>query len=117
MSDVLLKSSGPVARRRPPILCFTSMNQTMPNPEPSDVGIEFGPYRLFPQLKLMLHGGEKVKLTERAFDVLWVLVEANGECVTKDALLARIWGDEVVEENNLQAHISTIRRVLGADRA
>ena len=116
MSDVLLKSSGPVARRRPPFLCFTSMNQTMPNPEPSDVGIEFGPYRLFPQLKLMLHGGEKVKLTERAFDVLWVLVEANGECVTKDALLARIWGDEVVEENNLQAHISTIRRVLGADR-
>jgi predicted ATPase/DNA-binding winged helix-turn-helix (wHTH) protein len=92
------------------------MDQYTPNREPSDAGIEFGPYRLFPRLKLMLHGGEKIKLTERAFDVLWALVEANGECVTKDTLLARIWGDEVVEENNLQAHISTIRRVLGADR-
>ena len=92
------------------------MDQATLNPEPSDVGIEFGPYRLFPRLKLMLHGGEKIKLTERAFDVLWALVEANGECVTKDTLLARIWGDEVVEENNLQAHISTIRRTLGADR-
>jgi predicted ATPase/DNA-binding winged helix-turn-helix (wHTH) protein len=63
-----------------------------------------------------LRGGQKVKLTERAFDILWALVDANGECVTKDTLLARIWGDEVVEENNLQAHISANRRALGADR-
>jgi DNA-binding winged helix-turn-helix (wHTH) protein len=82
----------------------------MSNPEPSDAGTEFGPYCLFPRLKLMPHGGEKVKLTERAFDILWALVEATGECVTKDALIARIWGDEVVEENNLQIHISAIRR-------
>ena len=45
------------------------MDQAPLNPEPSDAGIEFGPYRLFPRLKLMLHGGEKIKLTERAFDV------------------------------------------------
>ncbi len=114
---VLLESPNIVERRLLLISgCFTSMDQATPNAEPSDVGIEFGAYRLFPRLKLMLHGGEKVKLTERAFDILWALVEANGECVTKDALLARIWGDEVVEENNLQAHIAAIRRALGADR-
>jgi DNA-binding response OmpR family regulator len=79
MSDVLLESSSPVARRRPLILCFPSMDQVPPNPEPSDVGIKFGPYRLFPRLKLMLHGGQKVKSTERGFDLLWALVEANGE--------------------------------------
>jgi predicted ATPase/DNA-binding winged helix-turn-helix (wHTH) protein len=92
------------------------MDPVTPKPERSDVGIEFGPYRLFPRLKLLLHDAKKVQLTERAFDILWVLVEANGECVTKDALLTRIWGDEVVEENNLQAHISAIRRALGTNR-
>lgn len=92
------------------------MEHTKSNSEQSDIGVALGPYRLFPRLKLMLCDGEKIKLTERTFDVLWVLVQANGKCVTKDTLLTRVWGDEVVEENNLQAHISTIRRALGRNR-
>lgn len=92
------------------------MTQPTPSVAFSDRGIEFGPYRLFPQLRLLLCDAEQVKLTARAFDILWTLVAANGVCVTKDSLLTRVWGDEAVEENNLQAHISAIRRALGVNR-
>jgi predicted ATPase/DNA-binding winged helix-turn-helix (wHTH) protein len=55
-------------------------------------------------------------LGERAFDVLAVLAKAAGEVVSKDDLMALVWRSSIVEENALQAHISAIRRALGADR-
>ena len=41
-----------------------------------DEAVLFGNYRIFPELKLLLKNGNKVDLTARAFDVLWVLVKA-----------------------------------------
>src|ERR1700739_1558216 len=82
-----------------------------------DEGGVFGNYRIFPELKLLLKNGTKVDLTARAFDVLWVLVKARGEVVTKDELIEQVWAGYIVEENNLQAHISAIRRALKQDRS
>ena len=81
-----------------------------------DEGVDFGRYRIFPRLRLLLRDGVKVGIGTRAFDVLWVLVQADGELVSKDQLLDTVWSRVVVEENNLQAQMSTIRRALGADR-
>ena len=53
-------------------------------------------------------------LGDRAFDVLLALVERAGQLVTKDELLALVWPSLVVEENNLQVQVSTLRKVLGA---
>jgi predicted ATPase/DNA-binding winged helix-turn-helix (wHTH) protein len=82
-----------------------------------DEEVVFGNYRIFPELKLLLNNGNKVDLTARAFDVLWVLVKARGEVVTKDELIQRVWAGSIVEENNLQTHISAIRRALKQDRS
>ena len=57
-----------------------------------------------------------MELGGRAFDVLMALIEASGAVVGKDALMHRVWPDRTVEENNLQAQISALRRVFGADR-
>ncbi|WP_213881533.1 response regulator [Pseudomonas sp. dw_358] len=57
-----------------------------------------------------------VKLGSRAFDVLAELIAAQGQLVSKDQLLARVWPDLVVEENNLQVHVSTLRKLLGDER-
>ena len=50
----------------------------------------------------------------------WQLMEdgvsARGKAVSKESLLTQVWGNEIVEENNLQAQISAIRRILGHDR-
>jgi non-specific serine/threonine protein kinase len=54
-------------------------------------------------------------LGARAFDVLLALIERRDRLVTKSELLDLVWPGVVVEENNLQVQISTLRKLLGAD--
>ena len=58
-------------------------------------------------------GGEPILLAPKAFDTLLYFVEHRGELLDKRALLDAIWPNVVVEENNLNQCISTLRRVLG----
>ena len=67
-------------------------------------------------MRLLVRGDRKVELGARAFDLLWVLVQAGGKLVGKDELIERVWGGTAVEENNLQAQISALRKALGPDR-
>jgi predicted ATPase len=46
-------------------------------------------------------------------EVLWALIDRAGHLLTKDELMQRVWGEVVVEENTLQAHVSALRKVLG----
>jgi DNA-binding winged helix-turn-helix (wHTH) protein len=78
--------------------------------------IEFGHFRVLPHRRELLAGGRPVKLGGRAFDVLMVLIEARGAVVAKDALMARVWPERIVEENNLQVHLSALRAAIGVDR-
>jgi len=61
----------------------------------------------------LLIDGEPAKLGARAFDVLAALVERRERTVGKHELLATVWPGVVVEENNLQVQISTLRKLLG----
>ena len=79
-------------------------------------GIAFGRFLLLPQRRELLADGRPVKLGGRAFDVLMALIEAHGAVVSKNALMARVWPDRIVEENNLQWQISALRAAFGADR-
>src|SRR6201987_6567106 len=78
--------------------------------------IEFGRFRLLPHRRELRADGVAVELGSRAFDMLMVLTEARGALVTKDEIIARVWPDTVVEENNLVVQISTLRKALGEDR-
>jgi TolB-like protein/DNA-binding winged helix-turn-helix (wHTH) protein/Flp pilus assembly protein TadD len=77
---------------------------------------EFGPFRIDPLKRRLLHAGEPVKLTPKAFDLLLVLVEEGGRTVEKDELLERVWAGTVVEENNLNQNITALRKSLGDSR-
>jgi len=63
----------------------------------------------------LLIDGHSAPLGARAFDVLLALVERRDRTVTKNELLDLVWHGLVVEENNLQVQISTLRKVLGQD--
>ena len=76
----------------------------------------FGRFLVSPHRRELLADGQPVRLGGRAFDVLMALIEARGAVVGKDALMARVWPDRVVEENNLQSQISALRAAFGADR-
>jgi DNA-binding winged helix-turn-helix (wHTH) protein len=57
-----------------------------------------------------------IKLGGRALDVLLVLIETPGAVISKDVLMARVWPDRIVEENNLHAQIRALRKTFGADQ-
>ncbi|CAK6715313.1 putative Transcriptional regulator [Vibrio harveyi] len=76
----------------------------------------FGEWTLDLNNQLLVNSGKRIPLTKRAFQVLVKLVKAEGELVTKEQLIEEVWQGIIVEENNLQAQISTIRRKLGSDR-
>lgn len=75
--------------------------------------IAFGPYQLDPQSRRLTRDGAELVLGGRAFDVLATLAATPGETVSKDTLLATVWPNLIVEENNLQVHILALRKLLG----
>ena len=74
---------------------------------------DFGPFRLEVGERRLLHEGRAVPLRTKVFDTLRVLVEHSGRLLTKRELMQSIWPDAIVEENNLNHNISTLRRALG----
>ena len=77
---------------------------------PDDV--EFGPFRLDLARRELSRDGTPVQLGGRALDILLVLAAAKGEVVTKDQLIAQVWSGAVVDENNIQVHVSALRKAL-----
>src|SRR5215467_1394795 len=77
---------------------------------------EFGPFRLDPVKRRLLHNGEPLPLAPKAFDTLLALVQQSGKTIEKDDLMKRVWPDAVVEENNLNQNITALRKSLGDSR-
>jgi TolB-like protein/DNA-binding winged helix-turn-helix (wHTH) protein/Flp pilus assembly protein TadD len=75
----------------------------------------FGPFHLLPAQRELLFDGAPVGLGSRAFDLLLALVTRHGQLLSKDELMAEVWPGRMVEENNLQAHISALRKILARD--
>ena len=74
--------------------------------------LTFGPFRLEPANAQLWRGEERIALPPKPFDVLCYMAEHPGKLVTKDELLAEVWPGAVVEENNLQVHVSALRKAL-----
>lgn len=82
--------------------------------EPQVQVYEFGDFRVDTAKRLLLkRDGEPVALTAKAFDALLYLLEHRAVELKKEELMKAIWPGRVVEENNLNQIISTLRRVLG----
>lgn len=78
--------------------------------------LEFGRFRVLLRQRQLLADGVPIELGTRAFNLLLVLLEADGALVTKDELLDRAWPGIVVAEENLKVQIAALRRALGGDR-
>ena len=74
--------------------------------------IDFGPFCLLPEERLLLEQGEPIGLGPRALDILVMLARRAGETVTKEELLANVWPGVFVEEGTLRVHIASLRRAL-----
>ncbi|MEJ1961432.1 MAG: transcriptional regulator [Gammaproteobacteria bacterium] len=75
---------------------------------------EFGGFRLDTVMQVLVSAaGEPIVLPARAYDALRYLVERAGELVDKASLMRAVWPNTVVEENNINQCILTLRRALG----
>jgi DNA-binding winged helix-turn-helix (wHTH) protein len=96
---------------------------TVPRHSPSesrwgaqDAALEFGRFRILIRRRQLTADGIPVRLGTRAFDLLTVLLEADGSLVAKEELLSRVWPGIYVSEENLKVQISALRKALGKDR-
>ena len=74
--------------------------------------VRFGPFCLNLDRRELTRDGAGVRLGSRALDILCELVAAEGQLVTKDELMARVWPGAVIEDNAIQVHVSALRKVL-----
>jgi pimeloyl-ACP methyl ester carboxylesterase/DNA-binding winged helix-turn-helix (wHTH) protein len=72
----------------------------------------FGNYVLDVDERRLLRDNAEVRLRDKLFDTLRVLVENAGKLVRKDAFMESVWPDSVVEDNNLDYCISQLRKLL-----
>jgi DNA-binding winged helix-turn-helix (wHTH) protein/Tol biopolymer transport system component len=75
--------------------------------------LAFGPFRVDPDERLLLHNGDVVPLPPKVFETLLLLVRNSGRAMDKGVLMQELWPDTFVEEVNLAQHISLLRKALG----
>ncbi len=78
-----------------------------------DRTISFGPFQFDTHRKLLLRKGVPISLGQRGLALLEALLKANGQAVSKSALMDAAWQSENIEESNLTVQIAALRKVLG----
>ncbi|MFM0056228.1 winged helix-turn-helix domain-containing protein [Paraburkholderia phytofirmans] len=56
-----------------------------------------------------------LQVGSRAFDILELLIRAEGQTVTKEDIFRHVWPKSVVGENNIHVQLSAVRKIFGAD--
>jgi DNA-binding winged helix-turn-helix (wHTH) protein len=79
----------------------------------SDGIYTFEPFRLEARTHILTKTGKKVRLAEKPMNLLLALVERRGEVVPKEELFEKVWGNTIVDDNNLDQQISVLRKALG----
>jgi DNA-binding response OmpR family regulator len=73
----------------------------------------FGNTELDLGTSLLRCGERSVRLSAREFDVMRALLQAGGKIVSKETLLARVWGyDSNAVDNHVEVYIAFLRRKL-----
>jgi len=79
------------------------------------VQFSFGDHVLDLDRRELRRSGEVVALQPQVFDLLVYLVRNRDRVVSKDDLLAAVWGGRIVSESTLTSRISAVRRAVGDD--
>lgn len=73
----------------------------------------FGDHTLDADRRELLRGAEPVAVEPQVFDLLIYLVENRDRVVSKDDLIASIWGGRVVSDSTLTSRINAARKAVG----
>jgi TolB-like protein/tetratricopeptide (TPR) repeat protein len=73
----------------------------------------FGDHVLDVTRRELRRGGEAIALEPQVFDLLVHLIRNRDRVVTKDDLLASVWGGRIVSESTLTSRINAARKAIG----
>ena len=73
----------------------------------------FGDYALDVARRELRRGATLVAIEPQVFDVLVYLVENRNRVVSKDDLIAAVWGGRIVSESTLTSRINAVRKAVG----
>lgn len=68
--------------------------------------------RLYPRRMEAFRGERRLSLPPKAFLLLKAFLESPEEVLSKEALMLRVWGEEV-DPATLEVHLSLLRKALG----
>lgn len=88
-------------------------------PDPSgDAVVRVGELEIDPAARQARLAGERLDLSRKEFDLLWLLASRPGEVVTRRELLADVWGLPFGGgDRTVDVHLSWLRRKLGETAA
>lgn len=81
-------------------------------PDKIKYSYEFEEFRLDPDDPSLWRGNELVSIPPKALEVLVLLVQKNGEIVSREELIGTVWKDTFVEEGNINYTISLLRKIF-----
>ena len=61
----------------------------------------------------LLRGGHRIAVQPQVFDLLVHLVQNRDRVVSKDDLIALVWGGRIVSESTLTSRINAVRTAVG----
>src|SRR5271156_4095880 len=85
----------------------------MPAARGGDVEFLFSDHRLDTDRRELHRGSEAIVMEPQVFDLLVYLVENRERVVSKDDLLASIWGGRIVSDSTLPSRINAARKAVG----
>lgn len=81
---------------------------------PAQSVLRYEDLEIDPAAREVRRGGELVELTYKEFELLRLLVSRHGTVLTRDDILAHVWGYEFSgETRTVDMHIKALRRKLG----
>jgi two-component system alkaline phosphatase synthesis response regulator PhoP len=82
----------------------------------TEKALEFGEIKIDLEKYLVFKSGKEILLPKKEFKLLELLVSKPGKVFTREFILEKIWGDEViVGDRTIDVHIRKLREKLGED--
>src|SRR5262245_47831490 len=82
-------------------------------PGTAEPPLRFGRFEISSAERVLRVDGQPAALGARAFDLLLALAQRRERMVGKQELLDLVWPGVVVEEHNITAQISSLRKLIG----
>jgi DNA-binding response OmpR family regulator len=86
------------------------------NAQRDDARLSVGELQLDPAARRFFKGEHEIKLTNKEFELLWVLMRNKGAVLSRDYLISQVWGDDFEGDlRTIDVHMRWLREKLEDD--